>query len=358
MITVCLGGSAKELNLKDLPDEVLCDFRDSFDVKAFEFTSDRSADFLLAINHNSRLYRDFIKSGGSANRAILIRFEPDSVFPAQYKKRITSKYGLVISPGSTIPIGNTDSQIRWPYQYHLNPTKPSVSDPLLTDILKSDARDELFTFESWQKRSHTLTMIASNKVSPIVSANYSKRRKMAKELPAEVLKVYGQLWSDSLYQKIYHRLAVTVTAIRQGTIPNLTQTYGNLFRTYHTTNGIVADKHKLLQDSKFSLVIENSNSIVTEKIFDAIINGSIPIYMGPDISLVGLSKSLVYSVEGTAKEILEALKLFDKQTTQKYLLEMSRYIQSEDFLNDWGSAAVYTRMASRVSDYCIKVKSL
>jgi hypothetical protein len=358
MITVCLGGSAKELNLKDLPEEVLRDFRGSFDDKTFEFSSNRSADFLLAINHNSRLYRKFIKSGGSKSRAILIRFEPDSVFPAQYKKRITSKYGLVISPGSTNHIGNTDTQIRWPYQYHLNPTKPSVLDPQLTDILKSDVRDELFTFESWQKRTHTLTMIASNKVSPIGSANYSIRRKMAKELPVEVLEVYGQLWSDSLYEKIYHRLAVTVTAIRQGTIPNLTQIYGNLFRTYHTTNGIVADKHKLLQDSKFSLVIENSNSIVTEKIFDAIINGSIPIYIGPDINLVGLPKNLVCKVEGTANEILEALKLFDKETTQRYLLNMSKFIQGQDFLNDWGSAAVYTRMASRVSDYCIKVKSL
>ena len=68
----------------------------------YDLTPEPSGSFLLSFNHDRKSYKRFIKNGGKASSAVLIRLEPDAVFPAQYGPRIEKKYGLIISPGSRI----------------------------------------------------------------------------------------------------------------------------------------------------------------------------------------------------------------------------------------------------------------
>ena len=64
-------------------------------------------------------------------------------------------------------------------------------------------------------------------------------------------------------------------------------------------------------------------------------------------------KLIVFLVtKGREKFLDQIVNVFEK------LFEMSSYIQNRDFLNDWGSAFVYQRMASQVTENCIKVESL
>ena len=55
----------------------------------------------------------------------------------------------------------------------------------------------------------------------------------------------------------------------------------------------ILNKHDLYSDSKYVLIIENSNNFLTEKIFDALISGCIPIYIGPKLSNIGINEDLV-----------------------------------------------------------------
>jgi len=48
--------------------------------------------------------------------------------------------------------------------------------------------------------------------------------------------------------------------------------------------GWVEDKFSILSQFELSLVIENEADWVTEKIFDSIYAGTVPIYVGPDLS--------------------------------------------------------------------------
>ena len=352
---VMVGGTAKAFSTSTPISVSSPEFEKFFKNEKYELTAKISGDFLVAFNHNPKLYRQFLENGGKSDRAVLIRLEPDSVFPAQYKNRITRKYGLVISPGSVLPQGKNVVQVGWPYKYHLNPANPAKSDPSLIEILESEGYKDLFKMENWEARSHLLTMVAANKVSSISEANYSLRRRLAKELSENVLEVYGPLWTGPIYPKIRHRLAVFVATIKQGSWPNLLEIYGNLLRFYPTTKGSIVDKHALLQDSKFSLVIENSNSIVTEKIFDAIINGAIPIYVGPKLELVGLPSGLAIPVLGGAEEILEALAKVDFVASEKYLSSMIKFIESPLFWEHWEAEAVYRQMASEIIQYLSKV---
>ena len=146
-------------------------------------------------------------------------------------------------------------------------------------------------------------MVASNKVCPVRSANYALRRELARSLSTTDLSVYGGLWTESIGVKAFHRIAVLVAAIKQGTVPNLRQIYGNLFVSYRTAKGTIDDKHELLKQSKFSLVIENSNRTITEKIFDSLINGCIPIYVGPNLEICNLPPIVAYEINGSPEEI-------------------------------------------------------
>ncbi len=357
MKRILIGGTSKVFTSGNQADQTMPEFFGGFPKTDFALVKTGSSDFLISFNHNPKLYRMFLKSGGSKERSVLVRFEPDSVFPAQYTARVTKKYGLIISPGSSSSILQSDLQIHWPYKYHLNPAEPESTDPSLKDVLKSDSHARLFTLENWEDRSHQLTMVAGNKVSSISRANYSLRRKLAKLLPPSVLNVYGPLWQGSLYQKIRHRLAVLVATIEQGSWPNLREIYGNLLRSYPTAKGPIIDKHALLQDSKFSLVIENSNSIVTEKIFDAIINGSLPIYVGPNLETVGLPSDLVYQISGDSKEILEILNLTRTSEIEKRLKALFEFIESPFFWKHWEAGMVYQQMANEIIEYLSKVES-
>ncbi len=260
----------------------------------------------------------------------------------------------MISPGSTLDDEERNPYLGWPYQYHLNPAKPVLADPILENIIDENNQSGLFTFRNWERRSHTLVLIAGNKVSPVSSANYQIRRKLARQIPSKLLEVYGPLWNDSLYLKLRHRVAVFVAALRQGTFPNLIEIYGNLFLRYTNARGMVADKHKLLQDSRFSLVIENSNSIVTEKLFDSVLNGCIPIYIGSDLDKIGFPKGAVITVSGESEEITKILCTLNEVQIERYLFEMSTFINSKDFLDVWGAKSVYRKIAQIVHEF-IKV---
>ena len=64
-------------------------------------------------------------------------------------------------------------------------------------------------------------------------------------------------------------------------------------------------------------------------------------------------KLIVFLVtKGREKFLDQILNVFEK------LFEMSSYIQYRDFLNARGSAFVYQRMTSQVTENCIKVESL
>jgi len=350
-INILVSGTSKTFApnvpvLKSCPEFAL-----QFSADKFNLIPEGKCKFLILFNHERKIYRNFIKSGGNPRHAVLIRLEPDTVFPAQYKKRIEDNYGLVVSPGSNYNFSGSESFIGWPYKYHLNPAEPNSKDPDLRLALNRNTFDDLFSLENWKQRSHLLVMIAANKVSPESRSNYSIRRNLAKNADSRLLEVYGALWNESIYIKARHRLAVFVAAIKQGTYPDLWQIYASLFTNYQTTKGPIPDKHKLLRETKFNLIVENSNTIVTEKIFDALVNGSIPVYIGPNLNSFGMPNGVAIEVTGGISNIEALIESINDEEISLYLEAMKKFISSEYFRSNWPSEEVYKKIAMVVKNY-------
>lgn len=350
-IDILVSGTSKAFSPEVPILESMPDFASQFDNNMYNLVPNGKCKFLVLFNHEKNSYSNFIRAGGDPKCTVLIRLEPNTVFPAQYEKRIANKYGLVISPGSKFSFEGDDSFIGWPYKYHPNPSKPRKDDDELSAVLNSNALENLFSPENWKQRSHKLVMIAGNKVSPISASNYGIRRRLAKTASASLLEVYGPLWNENLYFKGKHRVAVLVAAIKQGTLPNLLQIYGSLFTKYNTTRGLISNKHILLKDTKFNLVIENSNTTVTEKIFDAMINGCIPIYMGPDLKCFGIPSGITIESPKSISEIARVIENFSDEKIYSHLEAMKNFISGEHFKYNWHSEEVQKKISDLIKKH-------
>ena len=174
-------------------------------------------------------------------------------------------------------------------------------------------------------------MVAANKVNPILNANYPLRRRMAKEMRGPELEVFGPLWTDKLSEKIRRRLAVAAANLCYGVVPNPISIYGNLFTKYPSAHGAVTGKHVILQETKFSLVIENSNAYVSENFLDAIINGSIPIHFGPCLSAVGLPSAIAIRAPRNPNELSLIIGKIDWERVESTLFAIREFIHRDLF---------------------------
>lgn len=309
----------------------------------------QNSDYLISLNHNQQLYNEFRRAGGKKERAALIRLEPQAVYPAQHRFRVENLYGVIITPGSLI--SDSMPRIPWPYYFNQNPLQPETETSDLKMVISNALSEGVFDFAKWMERPITLSLIASNKVSSIRENNYKLRRKIAFQMPKGGLSVYGGLWNENFLTKIRHRAGVVKFALDSKLIPNLSEVYGNLFRKYVNSVGPIIDKHEVVRKSKFSLIIENDNNYISEKIIDAFVGGSIPIFFGGDFEKIGIPPRLVLSNFTNAREISKFIAQVSDEDVRAYLEGVVEWLQSDLFLNRWEGDLVFATIADEIAQY-------
>ena len=312
-------------------------------------TSIEECEGLIFFNYNKNSYRQYRELGKDLNNLVLIRLEPIAVYPHQYQDSIKNKFRLVIDPGREI---NDDQKlstfIGWPYQYNLNPTSPVQNGPSLNSVVNQSIKDKNFELDVWNKKYSKIVLIAANKVSPTSDSNYKLRREIVKRMSPNEIDVFGELWASSFNKKLYHRLAVGLYSLKSGYLPNIYELYGDIFRKYKSAKGVVQNKHTTIQKYKYSLVIENSSDYCSEKLFDALINGSIPIYIGPINRRILLPDNLYFRSSGSVEEIRRLIKSINNEQVNDMLKFMKDYIQSENFNQIWGFENVYLKISNTI----------
>lgn len=326
-------------------DEIL----DLLSCAGYEICSSPESKFMINFNHNSTSYKEFRKNGGISTNAILIRLEPTAVHPIQYKKSVLQGYGMVISPGYGLDDGFNDVRVNFPYRYHKNPAVPVKENRLLVDVVREESK--IVDFEEWQGRKYLATLIAANKVSATGNNYYGVRRDLASKTSETGVSVFGPLWDSNLTSKIRHRLAVALYSLKSGFFPNVISIYGHLHRKYKMVFGPVEDKHAILKQSKFNLVIENAPETVSEKLFDALLAGTVPIYLGPKLSDYKLPNGLVIEYDGNVHKIAQILAEISEQEVLKLLTSGSVFIKSKEFVNDWSAENVNKEIVKIIENY-------
>ncbi len=319
----------------------------------FELGDLDNSQVLVNLNHNHSALRNFRRSRISDKMQFLIALEPISVFPSQYSHNVLNSYNHCFFPGNLKRQDSSVGILGWPYLFNENPASPRPSETPLSEYIVEMFSERIFDFDRWNARDNFLTMIAANKVSPTTENLYALRRKIVNSFDPEVLKLYGPLWVDPIFTQLKHRLAVFSFALKSGYIPNLHSIFGDLGKNYPCALGQIKDKHSVLRNSKFSIVIENSSENITEKLFDSLINGAIPIYVGPNLETSGIPKDVAIQGLRNFESVSDFLQRISETEIRKYLVAISDFLRSPAFLNVWQDQVVFCTIANEISSRVI-----
>jgi hypothetical protein len=313
----------------------------------FSWSGDRlDADFLISINHNSGSYANYIRAGHRRENCILVQTEPEAVYPSQYTRNVENLYGLVFSPGR---LGHPNF-IHQFYEFQETPGGPSFAKLSTRERVWQSIQSGNFDPNRWSARGIPLAMIASNKFSPLKNNGYNLRRQVASAIPNDKITIYGQNWNDNFIERLNAYLRMYIFNLRNKYLPQL-----NLFqlKSYVGQNigGEIELKSKILPSIKFLLIIENSLNVFTEKFFDALLMGVIPIYVGPNLDIIGIPQSTYLRVDSNVYAIRDLFEELDEINYFEYLEEIQKFVSSDFFFNTWCDRAPYQKMTQIIQRY-------
>jgi len=252
-----------------------------------------SADIYLAIDHTKTDRRLLEERRKLEKFSVLFRSEPKCVLPEAYKDETEALYDAVVSFGK--PAGVARSS-HWP-QYWL--------------------KEELLP-RSDEHRSERPVMINANKLNLSKSELYTLRRKCVVEIGS--VDLFGESWNSNLISRLKTLLIeILKDPIRHLAAMRIHSRYW--FKKWPVTIA-PNNKQEILRGYKRTLVIENDCTYMSEKLFDALIAGCIPIYVGPSVADYGIPENLVIEVEPTVMGVasgVEASKRIDFAAFQERL---------------------------------------
>ena len=253
-----------------------------------------------------------IKLQGLPN--ILIVTEPSVVTPEHSKPSFLGSFNKVIS------VGRPGSKFIYPVRWDLN---------------YFDAID----------RQCRVVAISANKTSWVPGEQYSLRRKIYAHL--KQIDVYGPGWDMSLGSKVLMALKDAAIALRGGsrismeTLTSLTARPANLL-------GPVPNKLETLSHYKVSVVVENSSEYMSEKLLEAMLAGTIPVYVGPDPIEYGVPSSLVITAGNTAGEVAEACRVALATDYESWAREAKDWLLNPRTREIWSSERLNEKVLEAV----------
>ena len=171
-------------------------------------------------------------------------------------------------------------------------------------------------------------MINGAKFSANRNSLYGFRRKISKELHKYRIDydLKGVNWKMSKLKEIRERIWSVRKELQAENIPSLTEAFSDIFYKYPEYKGEVTDKIFTLSQYKYSLIIENEADYISEKLIDAILAKTVPIYIGPSLEKFAFLLRCVYQCDPNVKSILHILTNND---SDEYL-QKKKYVEELD----------------------------
>ena len=173
-------------------------------------------------------------------------------------------------------------------------------------------------------------LIVGNKDSNHPNELYSERKKLIRWFEKNYPKdfdLYGVGWNEYLFKgpKLLRAL---------NRIPLMKKIMFNYFGDFYLSyKGKVVNKFETMQDYKFAICYENIKDIpgyITEKIFDAMFAGCVPIYCGANNVTEHIPQNCFIDIRdfATYKNLYDYIKYMDKKTYMKYLDNIETFLCS------------------------------
>lgn len=251
---------------------------------------------------------------------VLVRNEPKIILPKLYKKRYLKLFNKIIDVGKN------------PYS-GLN----TINHPQNLNVYTSKV----------VRNSDKIVILNSNLLSLRKGEQYSLRRKASQELP--FVDVYGYGWDKTIFQKCKMLIIELKQLLSQiGTVQLRHQmTY---FKKPLNYKGSVNNKSTALLGYKYALIIENSSTYISEKIFDAFTSGCFPIYIGIDLSVFEIPDNLYFQCEPNLKSIKKCYEMLKNIDYQQWQINCAAWLQSSETEAKWSRKNFLINIKKAIED--------
>lgn len=286
----------------------------SFDVHPLEKLT-----WPTAIHHGS-------KELATEKIRILLRFEPRVVNPFSFLRHNEKKFDFIVDFGL-----RSSSALAWPQH-------PSM--------LKSN-------FNETNLRLQRFVLVNSNKFSSVSGEQYSLRKKL--RLQSKEVDLFGHGWGNiPPLQKFRMLVLGVIFGSLGGALPNW-KAVSTWLLNDDVGLGALQDKIASMETYSFAIVIENESSYLSEKLFDALAAGCIPVYVGLDPLPPSLEELVVRS-KPTVHDLLAAMEKAKNRDRTRWLLQVKSYFSGEE-IGHHSVEKVAARTARIISDFLAETYS-
>jgi len=236
---------------------------------------------------------------------VLIRQEPRIVLPQTYTNKNTINFDHIIDIGK--PKSSLHTVLNWPQD--------------LTSYLKNP-----------KTKNDRVVIVNSNLLNLRRGENYSLRRQAINNI--KDLDLYGYQWNNSLVRKL-HTFFIELKKYAFKVRDLKMQGVRNYFRHFNNYLGEVEDKRMVISMYKYCLVIENSSEYLSEKIFDALLSGCIPIYIGPDLNSYEIPSFLYLQAQPNIADIRSKIKAAKKINYEEWRESLDIWLADPKTYENW-----------------------
>jgi hypothetical protein len=261
-------------------------------------------DLLICVDADGSSLRQASKLKKTGVKTVLVASEPSVVIPENYSKRRCAVFEGIVEVGRP----NCNPLLAWPQ----NPFSEPYSGP--------------------KANSGNAILIQSRKYSFVKGQLYGLRVQLAAR--DKRVSVVGHSWDEPWYRTIGRLLIELSRAVRAGAALDLS-TLITGFQKPINLLGPAESKNEAMRAFTAAVVIENSQEYMSEKLFDAFVGGSIPVYVGADLEPFGIPSDLYVkseaSLESLQRGITEALAM-DYELWQS---RVQSFLSDEKTIQTW-----------------------
>ena len=284
------------------------------------------ADIYLSLDYNVE-NEEVLRTRKMANSFnVLLRNEPRCVLPAGYSSTALDLNNYVITFGKS-------------------------SQDSISEVWPQFWDEKLVAHETYVRNDVSAVIVNANKLNLAKSELYTLRRKCIARLSN--LDIFGDEWNSSVIE----RVKVSVIEILKNPFRHIF-TFPFHSRYWFSRRPLIhapEDKNEVLGKYKVSLVIENELTYLSEKLFDALAAGCIPVYVGPEVSDYGIPNSLVFQAEPNLRSIESQINLANKSDYPTFRHELARWLNSSDVKTRHQGEQVMTRALKKCVEEFLRV---
>ena len=297
-------------------------------------------DIFVAIEH-SRTNLKVVSRSNPRARKFLVATEPRMVHPDQYRVPVRRSYDHVWVRSSQQSVLRNETVFG------------SVGLPKRDEVQFQQVDDP-----NPHRNIGAIGIVNENKSSFVPSSFYKFRKKLVRALSNSgfEVNVAGAGWDIGWRENIRRDGIALAYALSCRVVPALRMASAPLRENGKTLKiwGKVDSAIHFLSQNQFALVVENEMTYVSEKLFNAVLAGCIPLYVGPPLAEHGISANVAIQMPQSLKEFVKEFAGIRNGAFDEILSSGSAWIRDEETLNTWCVDSISGRLATSIENQYLK----